>query len=324
MMKRSHYERLLSIVDHNLLQIFDQANARNFEEFVEIPAMRIMVGDENNPQFASMNSTLQLLFHLYSMRKHGEKIFVLEPDITLMLSNTDIKGVIGNQLRTPYQEQLFVLPENQTLLELYNPDTGYHRLSEIYVSYLDGELRLMAVGAANGNSIDEHDDTFAYFRFVITGDQDLKAQITAQIDHHSKDSLLVLSGGVHNLDKAAYLFNFILNTLLYVCSPDAETYYEGWADVDRKISKLSGKAKKAAISKLKARHHFLKIRLGANVKLTAEQRQYYASGSTSKRTLVMGHWMHYHIGVGRTEIVLKWRQPFWRGVGELSNVPHLL
>jgi len=320
---RNHYERIMNLLPPEMVKVFSEIDVNDYPSFVRSPGITDRMVDEESPLHAQTQSTLQMLFHTYLMKRHGEKIFVLEPDVGLMLAHTDIRGISGAQFKTPYREQLFILPPNLDFLTLYDPQTGVHRLSAVYVGYDGQELRLLAVGEANDRSKNEYDDTFAYFRFSIN-DSDLKTQIREQIERYSQDTFLAITGGVHNIGVAERLFNFVLNIVLYVCSPEADKYYEAWADVEPRITRMGGHARKAEITWLKANNRFLKIRLGTNTKLTTEQRQWYAQGSISTRTLVMGHWQHYHTGAGRVNEVLKWKTPFWRGVGEISNAPHIL
>lgn len=320
----SHYERIQRILDPTLKQGLAAISASSYEEFIGHPLISQMYSTDPL-QFAAANSTLQLLFHLHQMRKHGEKLFVVEPDTCTLLFNTDVRGVTTDLFRTPYVEQLFVLPPDLTTLTLYDPRTGNHRLCGVYVWYDRQELKIMAVGEPNQNSVNEFDDTFAYYRFNL-GPGDLKTQVREQIAAYGKDHFLVLTGGVYNIEVAERLFNFILNLALYTCSPEADTHFESWAEIDTRFRHLhaQGRKRKELIARLKNQGRYLKIRLGSKTRLTTEQRQAFATGSTAKRTLVMGHWMHFHIGAGRTETILKWRQPFWRGTGELSNTPHLM
>lgn len=319
-----HYEQVLKLIPSALLDVFPSIQGDSYKDFLTHPEMQRNMDSLMDMGYGTATSTMNMFYHLFLMKRHGEKIFVIEPDLALMLAHTDIRGITGDVLKTPYREQFFVLPENLDFMTLYDPKTGNHPIGGMYVAYEGEEFRMLVVGRPNENSKDPLDDTFAYFRYSFDG-RDLKEQVREHIERNRKDSMIALTGGSYNLDIAERIFNFILNVLLYVTSTEADLYFEAWKDVAPKVARMSGKERGRQIARLKASNRFLKIRMGRSVRLTPEQREAYAAGRVlAKRTLVMGHWQHYWIGVGRTEQTLKWRQPFWRGHGELSNFPHKL
>lgn len=326
---KTHYQKILELMKGQGSTIIDSvANevvGDSYNEFYRHPQVTAYVDKVYPNDPATALSSLNMYYHTFLMKKHGEKIFVLEKDVALLLTHTEIKGVTGDMLKTPYREQLIVLPPDFDLIDLQDPTTGLHTLDSVYVSYDEkGELRLLAVGRPNENSPDEYDDTFAYFRFNFDS-RDLKLQVKEHVERHRNSAELDIIGGRNNLEICQRLFDFILNVLLYISSPEADKYFETWADVDPSIKKMRGKAKKRAVKSLRARNNFLKIRVGMKTRLDKESRESYIGGrKIDKRTLVMGHWQHYWIGQGRTDKVLKWKQPFWKGMGELSNVPHKL
>jgi len=310
-----------SIVD----DVVNEVDGDSYEAFYKHPKVNAYIDEVITIDPATAMSSVNMYYHIFLMKRHGEKVFVLEKDVALMLANTDIKGVTGDMLKTPYREQLIVLPQDLDLIELHDPATGVHKLDSVYVSYDDkGEMRLLAVGRPNGSAPADQDDTFAYFRFNFDN-RDLKLQVKEHVEHNRNSAEVDLLGGKRNLGVCQRLFDFLMNVLLYITSPEADTYFETWNDVDPSMKKLKSKAKKKAVQRLRRTNHFLKIRVGLNTRLSRESREAYISGKTAaKRTLVMGHWQNYWIGQGRIEKVLKWKQPFWKGVGELSNIPHKL
>ena len=324
--QRNHYQKVLNLMAGSPLveSMADELQDDSYESFYQHPVIRDYTACIMAANPASIPSSVAMYYHIFLMKRNGEKIFFLEPDMALLLAHTDIKGVAGPMLKTPYREQLIIMPPNFDAIQLYDPRTGNHRLDAVYVSYTGTLLRLLAVGHLNENSTNVLDDTLAYFKFNFDN-RDLKVQVREQIEKHRQSPELIPLGGHYNLDIAAKLFDFILNILLYITSPEADMYFETWADVDPSIKKFKGTDKKKAIQRLRSRNNFLKIRVGMKTHLNRESRESYATGrKVDKRTLVMGHWQHYWIGVGREENVLKWKQPFWKGTGELSNVPHKL
>ena len=212
---------------------------------------------------------------------------------------------------------MIILPSN--LLQVYNKDTGYHDVYTIYInsketSATDKELRILCVGKPNKYSEDDFDDGIFFFKISL-------------LDGKVMESLKDGNDLVGNDAFKPRLFQFVLNTLLYITSKDCDmslrkSQYPGM------LLKLKGlkspRKRKKLESKLRRESTMGRFIVGGSVELSKGEEKLYrvvrSHGKHSVRYHVGGHWRLQWYGHEKDKYQLqKWIKPHLRGP-ELANI----
>ena len=292
-------------------------------------------------------------FMFYEFERNHKKIYDISNDLATMLYNTELKNVLCEMIKPPFEFFYLAFPDNLFFID--NPVTGLHRAYGVYIYHIaiedeaktedigrylkkinsqyyktdaEGHLRypkehwgFMVCAKPNENSIDEGDD--AIYRFGFPVYEEHKYIEEAMKDWKSRQK------GDKNVERIEGIFNFILNCLLYITGVDCDVkYINTHSHYQKKMSSLKSPAKRRKLEKF---NRLPRYYLGTSIVLTREERadytQHRGTGTKiSTRTLVQGHWRNQAYGEKFSQRKHIWIRPFWRGpeLGEIIHRKHVV
>lgn len=308
---------------------------------------------------ADLSLSAMMQYHVSSYEISGKRTYEVTPGLAEQLRDTELRGVMAEDIRLPYEALYIVIP-SRAGLRVFNPLSGWHRCIGVYVTEdpnipNDNDLdlpeawwagenpvrgwRIMAIGEDKHQLSVRGDDAVIYFRIPLPDSYSLEdilnltmADFKAIEEHY--DGHAVVTGVGEMSDEWKRIFHWVMNVVLYVTHIEPG---EKWMMNDeakrlwermKKLPKKSGKREK-----LKKRFQSLDPRyrriLGSKILVKRGQsgaERKSGSGRTvlNVKTRVAGHWRRVVHGKGRALRSWKWIAPYWKfkdGV-ELSGKTH--
>jgi len=271
-----------------------------------------------------------VLFHLYQMKYHEEKVYVVTQQLAQQLADTSL-NVNCRYLKSPFKEifiqidkGLFQIFDVQTLKEVdvegiyvYLNEDGIHR-----------EIRIMAASLLKSNEQYPFNDSIFYFRFYMDEGDKIKDKVDKYLEDPaiwSNINTKKCDGGI-NKKYIATLSNFVFNTLLYVTSKDADI--QAMLPFRPTGLKKARKQKKeqAKIARTSALPYIL---VGGNVKQSCEQVVSISKWKLQHRVYVEGYWRIQWYGSIKNDTrnaQTIWIAPYHKGpeLAEVINKVHLI
>ena len=292
---------------------------------------------------ADMSLAVVMQFQVAAYELSGKRTYDVSPGLAEQLSETELRGVMADDLRLPY-EALYVVVPARAGLRVYNQMTGWHRCVGLYLAEdpdlnrsegvklhgkwgADGKpvrgWRVMAIGDDRGE-LTKGDDAVVYFNIPFPDGESLdsilewvEGNFQAMTEDHRE---------VTGIDKMAEewrrIFKWAMNVALYVTHIEPgerwmmNTEAQRLWDRIQKLPKKSGKRQK-----LKARFQSLdpRYRMVIGKSITVKRGVTRGEGQSSKgrkllhtKTRVAGHWRRVAHGAGRALRTWKWIAPYWK------------
>jgi hypothetical protein len=279
--------------------------------------------------------------------------FSISEGLALRLLTTEITNVHATDVRVPFSGFLIEMPPG--LLFWDNEVSGRHEVRAVCVAEGFAEADSPTVKAdikahpgrrllvtvfceARRDGGGPSDDNVAYFTIplfsedltvtdMIAADQERVRDVTPPAWLAKEEDIAGQFGGIELTHwQLRDLFRqFVINTLLYINSPNADLVHKH----AEKVAKLKKKAKtkklrkveKARITRMEGERHWL---VGSRVKIDPTLKRAVLDGVKGKgsqlrfKSLVRGHWRNQAYGPGRTLRRLIWIEPHVRG-GDLEG-----
>lgn len=271
-----------------------------------------------------------VLFHLYQMRHHEEKVYVVTRQLAQQLSDTSL-NVNCRFLKSPFKEifiqiekGLFQILDLQTLKEVdvegiyvYLHENGVHR-----------EIRIMAASLLKSNEQYPFNDSIFYFRFHMDEGDKIMDKVNEYINDPAiwNDINIKKTGGTINKQYISILSNFVFNTLLYITSKDADIQNMlPFKPTGLKKRKKQKKEQKK-IDRLSSLPYIL---VGGNIKQCYEQVTSISKWKLKSRVYVEGYWRIQWYGSIKDDTrhaQTIWIAPYHKGpeLAEVINKAHLM
>jgi len=271
-----------------------------------------------------------VLFHLYQMRHHEEKVYVVTQQLAQQLSDTSL-NVDCRFLKSPFKEifiqvdkGLFQILDLQTLKEVdvegiyvYLNESGTHR-----------EIRMMAASLLKPNDKYPFNDSVFYFRFHMDEEDKIRDKVNEYLEDPAiwSDVNIKKSGGEINKKYIATLSNFVFNTLLYITSKDADIQAMLPFKPTGLKKKKKQKKEQQKVDRLSALPYIL---VGGNIKPHYEQVASISKWKLQNRVYVEGYWRIQWYGSIKDDTrhaQTIWIEPYYKGpeLAEVINKAHLM
>jgi hypothetical protein len=333
-MKKTHYESLVYGGQFGMLELFKKLEPYlpsedfTWDDIMKIPLIKEIVdGVMGKQKSEDVLTVTQVIFHSYAFYKGSGRVYEVSDSIAEMLLNTKL-DIDVSLVKSPFREVMILVPEN--LIQIYNRDTGMHNVYTIYAnleerSDTDKTLKVMCVGRENEKSHGKFDDAVFYFK-IDFGPGTIMESLKKCIDEWGKNPNHSTFSTMNDTDIMPRLFQFTLNTLLYITSADCDLTMEKsqYGDLEKKLENLHNPAK---IRKLQQRmdreSRFHKYVIGRSIQLSQEEKDLYdmmsiyepmRTGKHMVRYAVGGHWRMQPYGSRENPVKKpKWIRPHFRG-----------
>jgi hypothetical protein len=320
LIQKTHYEMVKEILhSRKLFNLFDldtfisQTNSYcgknpSFDEFARSPFIQQVASLIETPKDKSVITVYcNVLYHLYAMYQNHERIYYVCPKLAMDLARTEL-NIDSYFLKSPFPEIYIQIDPG---LYYLSDECGEHPVRGFYVNLReDGDNKLIRIMAAalKGNYAEigpSNDDALFYFKFNM-GPGKIKEQLQTYIEGTVKpnESELKAYGGYYNMNHIQELFLFVLNTLLYITSKDADILRQLPMKFNEKVSNMKSKAKIRKLLQRQAKTTSLPI-LVMGSKFISEYTLDQVKGNggigrwkLDKKLYVSGHWRHQWYGSG--------------------------
>lgn len=281
--------------------------------------------------------------------------FSLSEALALQLLTTEIRGVFADDVKMPYPSINIELPPG--LLYLHHGYTKDHEVRRVAIAegVASGDreeltlsngvahghlaptpagrtLLVLAQGEPNANSTSPDDDCVSWFICPLEGGDTVDESLTANRPVSEQE----VAGRFGNVEVAGRFGNvemnftdlfdllsrFVVNTLLYINSKDADVEHKNAAAITKLEKKIAGKKKPrktelSRLTRMRATTEWLvgsHIVLDPNLKRAVEEGEgAYTGRSLLYKHTVRGHWRNQAHGPGRSLRRLRWIAPHVRG-----------
>lgn len=294
----------------NIIQHMD--SYPDFKNFFE----SIRYADES-----SFNVTMQIIYQLYYFWSYDKTVYRVSDEIINALISTDVDDMNVSMLLMP-TPNLYLSFTNK-FFTLRDPNTGIHQVSGLFLtSEEDDEYkywRVLVVGENNVNSEHALDDSIFFYKLKLRKDMTIAKGLTIDGDHTWQMEEL---NDIFT-EQITSTFKFLCNIILYLNYSGKEKKYTRNNIPSRNVIKNPKKLRRydkqyGDMSSL----HFFDIRDEALGNIF--EREDPGSGTITDMIrwksawLVRGHWHRYWIGKGRSELDIKWLQPYWKGEDKME------
>jgi hypothetical protein len=258
----------------------------------------------------------------------------VSPGLAQRLRRTELRGMSTDDLSLPYRSIYIVVPP-QAELEVFNGQTGMHKLHGMYITESRGpdqrQWYIMAIGASKDSS-DPLDDALIYFRMDLPTGQSLNDAIVSndksldEIERQAPSHTSYKSDIQYIQSAWRDLFSWAMTCVVYSTWPEADRFEVIENPEVRKALEKMKKHPKGSRQYEKARELVRtqnaqrRTVLGRNFTEWQEPLQPQETPGTGSgkallvRTLVPGHFQRYWYGKrGSQEQKWKFKEPFWRG-----------
>lgn len=293
---------------------------------------------------AEVSLSGMMQFHAVSYELAGKRTYDVTPGLGEQLMDTELRGVMTEDLRLPY-EAIYIVVPSRTGLRVFNEISGWHRCIGLYIAEdpamhevdISGTWkekgsvrgwRVMAVGEDKKQLMDHGDDAIVYFRVPLPSEQSLDDILNWTVRDFTKaeaafQDYAKLTGLREMGEEWKRIFNWAMNVVLYVTHIEpGENWMMNlearrlWERI-QKLPKKSGKREKLKqrFSGMQPRYRLV---LGSKITVKRGQPEGKQGESGIKRkvlhvkTRVAGHWRRVAHGRGRELRRWQWIQPYWK------------
>jgi len=244
------------------------------------------------------------VLHLHNWIASGERVFCVTEGLTQALMATDFKVQAGD-VRLPFLS-VFMRWAGTGLAVYCDEDDTHLPLDGAYITRVgsDSAIRIMAVSHYEVTSRYGKGGNYFYVDVPMMPDD-------KEITHASltADTRRIQSN--QGMDTLESVWRLVVNSLLYVSSPDARQRLTPSARelLDNKVERMGVKKRQRAEreGKRSEREYIL---VGRGVEVRDEKG---AGMSLTTRHMVRGHWRNQPWGPHRSLRRMKWIEPHWRG-----------
>jgi hypothetical protein len=279
---------------------------------------------DSTPDSVSKNALVtsaSVFFQALCFKKSGEKVYRIEDNLAVMLSQTSLKKVETKFVRCPFPTIYLQIPK---MYQLKDPETGLHFVEGIYISETPDFFRLLCVGAKNEHSQHELDDCLFFFKIFKTRET-IEECLDYTDDHIHKteaDREYDLPDNYKNLGRE--VFNFVVNCLLYITGANADLkWVNRRAEVEARLRRVKGSKRAKLERQLSNAHPYCSV--GGSIVIDRSRDREPSEcekGSGTKlsyRFSVAGHWKRQHYGEKWSKEKMIFVEPYNKGP-ELADV----
>lgn len=288
---------------------------------------------------SAISFAAEFFFHIYTHKLCGRRVYCVAPGLAKALKDTELRGLVADDLRLPYESIYLQVPEAAGL-RVWNNQTGWHKLVGMYITeslYYPGldnkpfgsdfsemtserAWRFLLVGEDKGGEmegVNVMDDAISFFRVVLTEGMDVGDILDKCQEQFMRGEIEKTFGEM--VDYWQEPFRWAMNAVMYATNVDhGRKFME-----NKEARKLSERIRKMSRSKkrdqLRARLRTIsrmdRIVIGEGVKCAV---------ASNVRVRVQGHWRRVVHGAGRTLRKWKFIEPYWKGEGVFSESQHKL
>ena len=312
--QKTHYEMTRDLIDKQ--KLFVEQNFQSFinttetfcgkypsyPEFILSPSLKYLgeLGKKHPEHTAELTVVANVLFHIYSLYQHHERIYYISPKLAINLARTEV-NIDTYFLKSPFPE--IYVQIDPGLFFLIDPLDGKEQpVRAFYINYSEKDdikyLRIM-VAALRSNYSElstANDNAIFYFKVELEPGK-IKDSIERYLaSMHSRKDELKKYGGMFNIDHLKELFYFVFNALLYITSRNADVINQLPFDFQKAVGGLrnNGKIRKMLQRQAKTSEKPILV-VGSQVLSPYSYEQVKNSGGVGKWKLekkiyVSGHW----------------------------------
>lgn len=283
-------------------------------------------------------------YHVSSYEVFGKRTYMVDPTLAEKLRSTELRGVLSDDMRLPYESIYIDVPESAGL-RVHNNLSGWHACTGLYLcedpNIQRGGLstlpvawwkqaaplrgwRIMVVGEDKKEILDHGDDAILYFRIPLPEGERLDDILTASIKDFRHVSLAQNPKHDPNMAEVwGEIFHWALNLILYITHVEPGERWmlndearSLWARI-QKLPKNSKKREKLK-QKFKGMDPRNRIILGKPTLIKRSGSTVDGKGRPGPRsvpevqTRVSGHWRRVAHGKNRAERSWRWIEPYWK------------
>lgn len=277
-------------------------------------------------------TTVILAYHMLSHERAGKRVYDVDPGLADKLLHTELRGLLTDDLRLPYENVYVQVPEKLGL-QVWNSLTGWHPLRGVYVTEdsrvgkdatdLSRGWRILLCGASKSGIVG--DDALSHFWVKLTPGAKLDDELDKLEQDMTAAGAAAVNGDSFGEMRARWrgVFTWLMNVILYVTWSDPGEHFIA----NREARQLWGRIQKLPRGDKRSRlqSNFQKLQPQARIVLTPKtvvrrggDLSEPEAGTESRvgnwvRTRVAGHWRNQPHGPQNSLRKLLWIQPFWRG-----------
>jgi hypothetical protein len=272
---------------------------------------------------------------------NGRQSYVPSQPLSRLLLSTELRGLKCSDMTLPYPS-LYISVDPELGFRVHNEQTGAHPLYGLYITDDSvGERRgwrILLCGDRNEASAVEWDDALSHFFLDFSNEEKPVSEAVAETFAmvRSKGPEWCRKQGMKDSDLEDIIdsweasFKWAMNLLFYVTRPDfkdlehVEANEEAAALWRRMQNAPKGSKKRERIlDQYRAAPKRPRILVGRRVVVDERLPRSRAEAKSALmiRTLVPSHWQRYRTGPGRTEVVWKQKDPYWRGPEDAEPAP---
>lgn len=293
----------------------------------------------NDPETALRHGSLeaQQYFHILCHEKAGKKVYEVSPGLAAQLADTELHGLVAEDVRLPYEAMCLAIP-SEAGLRIWNEHTGWHPIEAIYIVE-DVSHHIIPDAATrcwrflvSGRSKNQNpfDDALLYFAFPFP--EGVRVDDIIKSTHERIRTIDVAKGEEVGpmIDEWVKVFRWVMNAIIYATWPDAEREHvlanKEARHLWERIHKLP-KGNKTRTKLLKTYNELdprRRVLLGKTITYIsrdqAAKEDHERHTGTGRplflRVRVQGHWKKQFHGPKRSLRKLIWIQPYWKGPEE--------
>ncbi len=281
-------------------------------------------------------------YHVEAHRLAGKRVYQVSDDLADKLAHTEVRGVLADDLRLPYENVYLMVPEAAGL-KLFSPFVGWIPVTGIYVTEdptvgqgWDGRgWRLLVHGATD----EVLDLPMVYFRIPLIDGRKLTEMIEMTNEDQRSTMDKDFAEGWETFGREwEKVFRWVMNAMLYATWEEAGEHWESNANARKlwdRIEKLPKKSKKRARLRQRLREttSHRRIRLGyktidrSKPKPMSEEPsgpglvEGMEDGKRRLRIRVAGHWRKQAHGPKHSLRRYQWIEPHWRNKDGEEEAP---
>ena len=267
------------------------------------------------PPFQS-NHEISLIYVLYRIMSSGNMAFIIGPELSTALFNTDYEISLG-ELSFPsdtfviYYKDASIPVDGQPLKWLFcdriQYQEGHYELRLVY-GYVDKD----------GDYANSGIQLLTYVKDTVVK----SADIYAHMEEEKVSSLSLMEITEAHRTSSRNITSALLNFLLYIGSVNDRTVVNP-PDYAKRLENLTNPKKRRRLEKeLQNQTMFRYTYIGKSYEGRLEESVSTTTGELDHRVIVRGHWRHQWIGKQRddegnripgTSQKLIWVEPYWKG-----------
>ena len=254
LIKKTHYEVALDFLRKQYSEGFPEeilalGKDPTYNEFGQILSSLYTYMNE----YELLNA-VNVMFHLYHMRYHGEKIYYVTPDLSIKLAQTSL-SVDSYFLKCPFREIHVQIEPG--LFHINDVDGRKVSINGFYVNFREEEgdkkfVRIMASSLLKPTPKYKFNDSNFYFRLELGPGKirpQVKKYIKENIEASDKSDILKKFDLYKNIDHFEEFAFFIFNALLYITSQNSNQIVQEPQDFKKREKEVKTKKGRLKLAK---------------------------------------------------------------------------